>query len=190
MSKLSGPILGLFVAMVTGFGATFIALNEGQRLGGLRVGPWTALPDTGAPMPNPYSNAYLTRAALLQLGNAEGLSFVAQTDSEGGALNRACRYLIEGPTPAAALWTLYGADTDGNVIGLEGRLAYFDSKNIQRLTDGSVQIKSGPDARPGQWLATPGQGPLRLVLTLYDPVAFSGAGAKTDQLPVIIREGC
>ncbi|NOZ33597.1 MAG: DUF1214 domain-containing protein [Alphaproteobacteria bacterium] len=191
MSKLSGPILGLAVALATGFGATFLALGEGgQQLGGLRSGPWTALPDTGEFMLNPYSNAYVARAALLQLGSAEGIRFVARTDSDGATLDRACRYLVAGRTPTAAMWTLYATDRENRVIGLEGRLAFFDSANVQRLADGGLEIRSGPQARAGQWLATPGEGPFQLVLNIYDPVPVSGASAKTVQMPAIIREGC
>ena len=102
----------LAVALVVGFGLTWYALTDGRLFGAYQIGPWTAWPEAGSPAPDPYTRAFLARSGALQLGQSEGLQFVATTDSDGQPLDRNCRYRIDGTTPAATFWTLVPVDAE------------------------------------------------------------------------------
>src|SRR3990170_4069258 len=98
------------VALGIGFGLSWYALSDGRLFGALQVGPWAAWPEAGAPAPDPYTKAHLSRTGALQLGQSEGLQFIASTDSDGRPLLRNCRYRIDGATPVATFWTLVALD--------------------------------------------------------------------------------
>jgi hypothetical protein len=185
-----GLIITVSVALLTGFGASYLALEDGRLFGALRIGPWAAWPGAGGGSVDPYTMAFLARTGRLQLGRSEGLRFTARTDSGGTPLRRECRYTIEGTTPVAAMWTLYARAPDASVIGEPSRRPAIDSVNLARQTDGGIAVHVGPRVRPGTWLATPGTGPYALVLNLYDTSVFAGLGATLDALPVIEPEGC
>ncbi len=91
----------LAVALLVGFGLSWYALTDGRLFGAYQSGPWVAWPQAGSPDPDPYSRAFLSRNGALQLGQSEGLQFVATTDSDGRTLDRICAYRIDGTTPLA-----------------------------------------------------------------------------------------
>ncbi|MEX0628606.1 MAG: DUF1214 domain-containing protein [Cucumibacter sp.] len=190
MRFVSGLILGIFVALLVGFGASFYALEDGRLFGALRIGPWAAWPGAGTDNVDPYTRAFLARSGQLQLGRSEGMRFIASTDSGGTPLRRQCRYQIDGTTPVATMWTLYARAPDSAVIGVPDRRPFIDSVTIPRHPDGRLTIRAGPGAVPGSWLATPGDGEYMLVLSIYDTSVFAGLGATLDALPVIYPEGC
>ncbi len=55
---------------------------------------------------DPYAHAIIARTAELPLGSAEGLSFIAHTDSEDAPLRPECDYTISGTVPPTRYWTL------------------------------------------------------------------------------------
>jgi hypothetical protein len=178
------------IALAVGFGLSYFALTDGRLFSVSQLGPWTAWPDVGSPTPNPYTRAHLTREAALQLGQAEGLRFVATLDSQGEPLSRACSYLVAGRTPQANFWTLVANDAAGtNVAVPDGPLA-LRSTGVARENDGSLRIHVGTSLSPGNWLELAGDGPFSLVLTLYDTAVFTGFGAVGDTMPAIEREAC
>ena len=190
MRFLLNLLLMLVVALAIGFGLSWYALNDGRLFGAAQIGPWTAWPRAGSPAPDPYTRAYLARTGALQLGLGEGMQFVAGTDSDGAALNRACRYRIDGNTPTATFWTLVPVAADGSSIARPGGPPGFHSARIARANDGSVQLYVGKALSPLNWLEITGDGSFSLVLTLYDTTVFSTAGTSDSTMPSIIREGC
>ena len=74
------------VAIVVGFGLSYYALGDGRLFGALRVGPWLAWPAIGATAPDPYTRAYLARSGVLPLGQGEGVTFTAGSDSEAWSI--------------------------------------------------------------------------------------------------------
>lgn len=190
MRLVLGLLVALTVALATGFGASWFALEDGRLFGALRLGPWAAWPGAGVTDADPYTRAWLARTGQLQLGRSEGLRFIARTDSGGTGLRRECQYVIEGTTPVAALWTLYARAPDGAVIGDPEREPAITSTDLPRRTDGTAVIRIGPQARPGNWLATPGTGEYALVLNIYDTSVFAGLGATLNAMPVIVPERC
>jgi hypothetical protein len=178
------------VALAIGFGLSYYALTDGRLLGALRVGPWAAWPGVGAPTPDPYTRAYLSRTGALQLGQAEGIAFLATTDSSGAALDRSCRYRIEGTTPVASFWTLQAQAPDGSAVTRPDGLTELESRQVARANDGSLVAYVSPTLAPDNWLEIAGKGPFQLVLTLYDPSNLSGNSVSVDTLPSISREAC
>lgn len=177
------------VALGVGFGLSWVALSEGRLFGATQVGPWVAWTDVGSAAPNPYTRAHLARAAALPLGQAEGLQFTADTDSEGAPLTRDCTYRIAGRTPVASFWTLAAIDPDGVNIAAPDADVVLRSSRLARSGNGAIAVTVGTTLMPLNWLEVTGEGPFRLVLTLYDMPAFAGLSSATD-LPTITAEQC
>jgi hypothetical protein len=178
------------VALLIGFGLSWYALTDGRLFGAIEVGPWQAWYTAGAPSPDPYARAYLARTGALQLGQSEGLQFVAAADSDNQQLDRACRYRIDGTTPTATFWTLVPVGPEGEAITPPDAPLAFHSKRIARANDGSMQLYVSRTLSPRNWLEITGDGPFSLVLTLYDTTSFGGVGSQVVRLPSIIREAC
>ncbi|GGF15521.1 hypothetical protein GCM10011321_04260 [Youhaiella tibetensis] len=190
MRFLTHLLLMFAVALAVGFGLSWYALSDGRLFGAYRVGPWAAWPAAGSPTPDPYTRAHIARTGALQLGQSEGLEFVASTDSQGRPLDRACTYRVHGTTPVASFWTLVAEAQDGtNIARSEGEEA-MHSARLARNEDGTAVIFVGKRLSPLNWLEITGDGPFSLALTLYDTAAFGGVGSGADTLPAIDREDC
>jgi hypothetical protein len=183
-------LLMLVVALGVGFGLSWYALNDGRLVGAAQLGPWTAWPRAGSPSPDPYTRAYLARIGSLQLGQSEGVQFVATADSDGTPLTRACRYRIDGKTPTSSFWTLVPTAADGSTIARPDGPPGFHSARIARANDGSIQLYISKTLSPLNWLEITGDGPFWLVLTLYDTTVFASVASNDTGLPSIIRESC
>jgi hypothetical protein len=184
-------LLAMFgVALAVGFGLSWYALEDGRLFGALQVGPWAAWPQAGAVNPDPYTRAFLARTGAMQLGQSEGLQFVAHTDSDGQALDRDCRYRIDGTTPLATFWTLVPETPEGSPIARPDGPAGFNSQRLSRAADGSAILYVGKALSPYNWIEITGEGSFALVLTFYDIAVIGGAGEAIDRLPAIIREAC
>ena len=182
-------LMMIAVALSVGFGLSYYALTDGRLFGVARVGPWTAWPDVGSSAPNPYTRGHLAREASLQLGQAEGLQFIATADSDGEPLSLSCSYRIEGKTPLATFWTLVAVDLQGRNLAAEGQPLALRSTGIARANDGSIIINVGTMLQPSNWLELAGEGLFTLELTLYDTAVFSGFSSD-ESMPAIIREEC
>ena len=182
-------LLSIAVALAVGFGLSYYALTDGRLFGVAQVGPWHAWPDVGANAPNPYTRGHLARTAAFELGQSEGLQFTAKTDSDGQPLTRACAYRIDGKTPLATFWTLVAQDETGINIAAPDVAPAIRSSAIARAADGSIIVNVGTRLLPLNWLELSGEGPFRLVLTLYDTAAFSGFSSDAS-MPSITRGDC
>src|SRR4051812_48477850 len=120
------------VALVVGFGLSYFALTDGRLFGAVKVGPWAAWPAVGSPTPDPYTHAYLARTGALELGQSEGIAFLASKDSDGQPLRRDCRYRVQGTTPVASSWTMVALSTDGRNIARSDGLKALRSAEIAR----------------------------------------------------------
>jgi hypothetical protein len=184
-------LLALFaVALTVGFGLSWYALTDGRLFGALTVGPWSAWPEAGTKTPDPYTRAHMARVGELQLGQSEGLQFIADHDSDGRPLERACTYRITGSAPVASFWTLTAETEDGVNIARPGTPLAMQSSRIARAQDGSIIVYVSQVLSPMNWLEITGAGRFSLVLTLYDVSALGGAGSGIETLPAITREGC
>ena len=182
-------LLSIAVALAVGFGLSYYALTDGRLFGVAQVGPWHAWPDVGANAPNPYTRGHLARTAAFELGQSEGLQFTATSDSDGQPLTRDCSYRILGKTPLATFWTLVAQDEAGVNIAAPDVAPAIRSSAIARAADGSIIVNVGTRLLPLNWLELTGEGPFRLVLTLYDTAAFSGFSSDAS-MPSITRGEC
>ena len=182
-------LMMIAVALCVGFGLSYYALTDGRLFGVAQVGPWHAWPDVGANSPNPYTRGHLARTAAFELGQSEGLQFTAVVDSEGQALTRDCAYRVEGRTPLATFWTLVALDESGINIAAPDVHPAMRSSRIARVEDGSIIVNVATHLQPWNWLELSGEGPFKLVLTLYDTAAFSGFSSDAS-MPAIIRGEC
>lgn len=181
----------LVVAVGGGAGSVWVALNASEGIGAVNIGPWTAFPDVGTPEADTYSKARFAREGGLSLGRAEGIAFSAQRDSAGALLRRDCSYTIEGPIPSARFWTLYAADAQRIVLPPTiRRVPALHSMEMLRTVDGAISITIGRHPAPGNWLGVTGDGPMQLVLTLYDTPTATAARVMEIELPQVLKAGC
>lgn len=180
----------IVVALAVGFGLSAYALTDGRFVGSVRLGAWSTWPDIGAPQPNPYTRAHIAREGALQLGNSEGLEFVATTDDTGEPLDRRCTYRVEGHVPVSSFWTLVAVDGDWVNLAARGASPAIRSSSIVRRNDGTSIVHVGTRLMPGNWLELAGSGPFMLVLTLYDTTALTGFSSSSATLPGLTRESC
>ncbi|HEV7255427.1 MAG TPA: DUF1214 domain-containing protein [Mesorhizobium sp.] len=158
---------------------------------GLPARGWVPHANPAAANANPYVRAQLSRSGALTLGRAEGLSFIAKTDSTGEPFSANCDYLLEGPLPTARFWTLWAADPALNPLPARGpRPSALHSQQTLRSADGGMRVAASPRPQPGNWLLVGAPGPFTLVLTLYDTPAAGFQGAAPPALPDIVRTGC
>lgn len=157
----------------------------------LTIGQWTGSPQAGAGRADPYARARAARTSDVPLGTAEGLVLTATRDTDGAILNGACAYRIAGRAPAARLWTLRMARSGaGTIEGRPDLPSYLSSRGVLREPDGSFRIMLAPDVQPGNWLHPGHDGPIRLILTLYDTTVAANVGLADVTLPVIEKVGC
>ena len=84
MTVLIRCVLAVLAGVLLGLVVTIDALDRNTL--GAAVGPWRAGPREETGESNPYAFAAIARSALLPLGAAEGLTFVAATASDGSSL--------------------------------------------------------------------------------------------------------
>ncbi len=190
MRFLFNLLMFFLVALLVGFGLSYYALEKGRLFGTVNIGPWTAWPDVGSPTPDPYTRAFISRENVLVLARAEGIRFVADTDSDGQELLRECSYRVDGETPEATFWTLAATHKSGKAVTAPHAAMALNSSRLVRAEDGAFAIFAGPVLSGGNWMEIQGTGPYQLVLTLYDTSIFDGFSSTDNVLPSIIREGC
>lgn len=170
-------LLSLTVAIGGGALSAWYALADGDTV---EIGGWRTAPESASSGSNPYARARLARDGVLAMGQAEGLSLVADRDAGGAPLRRDCRYTIAGGLPAGRLWTLHVAPVSAAGASLNSFGALYRD-------DGALAVTASPAPAPGNWLPTAGTGPLAFMLTVYDkPIA----PADDLPLPTITLEGC
>jgi len=184
-------LLTLLIAIGGGAGSVWYALGTVGGLGALTVGGWTAYPQAGGGNADPYSKARIAREAELPLGRAEGLAFIAERDSANAPLRRNCTYRVEGNIPQSRFWTLYAAGPGNRALPAVGDRARGASAfEVVRQPDNSVLISISRHPAPLNWLAISGDGPMTLVLTLYDTPVTSNENIGEIELPQVLRVGC
>jgi hypothetical protein len=182
--------VAIVVATVVGFSTAWYAVEHGPIFGAVKVGAWTAWPQSGSADADPYSLAVLARTGEVPLGAGEGLTFRAERDDDGEPLTGNCVYTIAGQTPSARLWTLTAYDDDGRLMVNAARRTGFHSREILRRPDGSFVITVSPRVEPGNWLPVARVERFKLVLRLYDTPLTTGGRFSDLTMPAIQRGEC
>jgi hypothetical protein len=181
----------LIVAFGGGIMVSLYALDATQGFGAIKLGAWEAFPELQTANADPYAKSHRARVGKLLYGSAEGLTFTASVDDNGGRLNAACSYRISGQTPPARLWTLFTSDNSGNPAAMRAGLpAALNSWTILRQADSAFTIDISSHAKPGNWLALPAAGTFRLVLTLFDTPTAGSSGVIDLAMPKLEKIGC
>jgi hypothetical protein len=147
---------------------TYLAIQPVTGFGVVAVGPWTFRPKIGAAAIDPYARAMLARSGELPLGAAEGLSFLAQSDSSGILFDAGCDYRVTGAIPRARYWTLSLNSVEGDLVANAAERYGFTSAEILRSAGGGFEIFVSRQARAGNWLPIGHNASFVLVLRLYD----------------------
>ncbi|OXS99458.1 hypothetical protein B7H23_15000 [Notoacmeibacter marinus] len=184
--------LSCTIALALGGGSAWFALERADALGALNVGKWVAYPEAGTDRADPYTRARIARNADLPLAPAEGLVFSRRLDEADRPLRAGCQYLLAGRLPSARFWTLHAASLSANgTVADDNRRTALHSRALLREPDGSIRIAVGPRIRAGNWLPVTGNGPFRLVLSLYDTPLGSGTSITPLGMPTMtLEEAC
>lgn len=189
MKLILNALVIVMLGAILGLGSA-AAVLESNLLGDTqRIGPWRTGPLQALGAGNPYAAARLARSGAVPLGAAEGVSFVAETDSDGAALDPACHYAVEGGLVWADLWTLTVDDHDGRLPDNPARRFGFTSRDVLREATDRFRITVGRTARPGNFVPTGALTGLRLTLRIYDADAAARLAGDIE-LPTIRRSEC
>ncbi len=190
MRYLLELLLAIAIALVTGLGSAWYVVGDGWLIRTDVFGEWAAWPMGGSPDADPYSRAVLARTGQVPLASGEGVAFFASTDSSGKAIRGGCDYEISGRTPPVRLWTLTVINPAGDLpLNSVGR-TFMRSDEILRQDSGAFTLVLASEARPGNWFPIPPQGPITLILRLYDTPASLLSDIKSNALPRIERKAC
>lgn len=191
MLTLAKFIVVVLLGIALGLATTYQVLRHGLTFDAVQAGPWTSMPKSGSLDIDPYDRAILAHTGALPLGNAEGLSFVARTDSSGAAFRPRCDYVVSGSVPPARYWTLSLVTPSGSLIDNPAKRYGFTSAEILRASDGTFAITVARQARPGNWLPAGDVKAYILMLRLYDTLLdFGTSKVDASALPKIIRGAC
>ena len=192
------PVLSTWWAMgiaLAGLGlglvATALTLDREWDPGRQTIGAWSREGPVDTAASDPYRRALLAETGQVPLALNEGVLFQAQRDDSGFRLLRSCTYRLAGPMSKARFWTLTAIDENERVIDNAAHRFGFTSSDVLRDLSGSFSLVLGPEARAGNWLPTPGRGPLTLDLRLYDtPLSDREGGTAAVVMPSIERQSC
>lgn len=185
-------LIALAIAFGLGIQSTLMALNATLGFGEIEIDGWRAFPQAQTSAADPYARSHRARAGRLLLGSAEGLTFIATTDTSGQRLNGSCRYKLSGRLPVARFWTLYASRPNEEPLNISNDLPKALNSVISlKNPDGTLTISISAKAEAGNWLAIPDDnGPVMLNLTLLDTPAAGNSGLVALTMPRIERVGC
>lgn len=169
-----------------------VALNATVGFGEISIDGWRAFPEAQTASADPYARSHRARAGRLLLGSAEGLTFIATTDTSGQRLTGLCRYKLAGSVPTTRFWTLYATRPNGEPLNVSQDLpAALNSIITLKNPDGTMNITISAKATANNWLAiAPDAAPIMLNLTLLDTPAAGNSGLVALTMPRIERIGC
>lgn len=184
--KIVGAV---FLGVLLGLVLTIHSLDQANR--GIVAGSWRGAVREGPGEVDPYALAANARSGLLPLGAAEGLSFIAESDTKGGTLSGKCDYAVTGSIPPTRFWTLSLLTPDGYPVPNPAGRYGFTSAEVLRMNDDPILVTVSPEARSGNWLPTGHATRYVLMMRLYDTgLSTVGAVLDADAMPQIKRLGC
>ena len=105
--RIANALAWATAALLLGIGSAWWAVKKmpsGRE--SIRVGAWQANTRAGSTDADMYTRAGIAVNALLALGRAETMYFVAITDDAGNPLRSRCAYRISGAPPKARWWSI------------------------------------------------------------------------------------
>lgn len=191
MIGLLKTIVAGLVGVGLGLAATWLALERGVTFGDTQLGPWSGNPRAAFSDADPYTRAERARTGESPLSQAEGMTFLANRDSDGARLTPRCDYVLSGALPAARVWTLSSIDRAGWPIANPSGRNAISSAELVRDQDGSFEVIASAKARSGNWLPLSPDAPFQLMLRLYDTTGAAATGVmSSEQMPSLRRTAC
>ncbi|MGE4245366.1 MAG: DUF1214 domain-containing protein [Parvibaculaceae bacterium] len=179
---LLGALLGLITA--------WLAISGRYALVSKSKGPWTVWAAAGTPQIDPYTRAHFLLDGRLPISHFEALEYEARTDDDGRALSGACVYRIVQPKVSARWWSLAAIPKDRTESEAPEDAAAILSQRAVYEADGTLNAVLSPEARPGNWLKTTGEGGFVLLFRVYNVEPSLRAAPLSLELPSIRREAC
>ena len=185
-------LIALVIAVGGGTLSAWYAVNRFDGFGALTIGQWTAHPEAGTPLSDPYAKARAAREGAFPLGSTEGLAFYAYNDDQGKTLDRRCSYKIEGNSPNSRFWTLYAADRSLDCACPRQRPSAGDAFAADLPPGGWASSSSLSRPRHNRATGSPprARGRMVLVMTLYDTPVGSNSGLVDMKFPSVTRISC
>ncbi|WP_237154846.1 DUF1214 domain-containing protein [Oryzibacter oryziterrae] len=179
-------IIVVIAGSLLGLASAWWVLNDPRLDISPRLGVWSVAGSEA----NPYAAARLARSTAGRLTPSQGIALIAERDGDGARLNPACTYLIEGPMPVDAVWTLTIGNERGRLtVNPAGRVAFTSADSFRYDPGNRVQIGVGPEMGTGDFIVTGGLDSLRVTLRLYSPT-FASHPPDPAELPTITRRTC
>lgn len=181
----------LALALGLGGASAWLVTDHFPGFSNTTIGQWVGYPISGDGRADPYARARAARTSEVPLGAAEGLVLTAMSDQDGQALRGTCAYRLQGRVPPTRVWTLKIVDGDGRPLVSSPDLpTRSHSRSIIREPDGMFSIVLADQAQPGNWLHLDHEGPVSVVLTLYDTTVIASSALFEVALPTVGRIGC
>jgi hypothetical protein len=181
----------LLVGAWLGLTWTYFSIAKGFGFGAAQAGVWTAWPKSGSAEADPYARAVVARTGEVPLGQAEGISFLADRDEDGQPLSAQCAYRVSGFVPPARYWTMTLLSPNGWLVENAAKRYGLTSAEIFRRHDGQFEIFVSRTVRAGNWLPTGAPGRFMLMFRLYDTsVSATASGLDKASMPQVTREQC
>ncbi|MBL0076130.1 MAG: DUF1214 domain-containing protein [Rhodocyclaceae bacterium] len=191
LRRITRAVLWTIAALVLGIGSAWWAVKKMPGGGeSIRVGAWQANTRAGSADADMYTRAGIAVNALLALGRAETMYFVATTDDAGNPLRSRCTYRVSGAPPKARWWSItayaddmFLFDAPNHHYSLNGTTASLDANGNFAFTTGAVEQAAT------YWLPTPGDRGVVLTLRLYNPERSLQTAPASLQAPSILAIG-
>lgn len=165
----------LLVAIAMGLGSAWWSVKKAPAPAHttIQAGVWQGSTLTGSIDADMFIRARVALTGLLALDRSETIYFVARTDNQLRPLRARCTYKVSGSAPAARWWSITAYADDHFLFNAPNRKFSFTS-------DGEFSFTTGPQETAGkQWLPTPGDRGLELMLRLYQPDATLQAASAS-----------
>lgn len=189
--KIMAWLAWALAALVLGVGSAWWAVKKmpaGSH--SVQAGAWKANTLAGSTDADLYTRAGIAVNALLALGRAETMYFVAITDDAGKPLRSACRYRISGAPPKARWWSITAYADDMFLFDASNRHYSLNGTTAQLDASGKFAFSTGATEHENlYWVPTPGDRGLVLTLRLYNPEPSLLADPASLQPPSIFTLG-
>ncbi len=173
--------LPFLLAIAVGLGSAWWAVKKAPAPAHttIQAGVWQGSTLTGNSDADMLTRARVALTGLLALDRSETIYFVARTDKQLRPLRSRCTYKVSGTAPSARWWSITAYADDHFLFDAADRKFSFTS-------DGDFSFTTGPRETAGmQWLPTPGERGLELILRLYQPDAALQEAPSSLRAPTI-----
>ncbi len=190
MSGLLKFLVAVAVGLAAGyFSATYMAGGHAFS-GAVRLGAWTAWPQSGREDASPYSRLHFLMHGQLPPSHFNRLEFEATKDDSGAPLDAGCTYRIASIALPARWWALTLYPEEEIRQGRLDHVREISSRTATLARDGSVKFGISRQPRPGNWLQAPQKGRFILVFRLFGPTPLTREKLLSRPPARIVREAC